>query len=481
MMGENIFHLAAKLKKPSLKSLYQLMLINGVHKLTEMLKSRQHLADAATTFVVRVAAAVLAYGVQVFLARMMNLEEYGTYAALWTWLIIANHLAVFGFSESALRFLPRYMARNQHQWAIGFLKTGFITTLIASAATGIVGLILIANLGTLLPSVYFWPIVILCVGLPVMAMELYLEGVSRSLGWYLLTIVPAYVVRPLLIGAGVFALVLNGYEVDASAVLAIAVVITTGIIITQILIMRGRIKKQMGEIPAAKTQKLWVKSSLPLVFSTSVDELYIWSDILILSIMVTGPEIAVYFAAQRSMSLASFVQYAFMLVTSRQFSLANALHDREGLQKQITSASRWTFWLTVPAVGLTLLAGYPLLWLFGEAFLSGLSIMGILGMGFLFRASVGQAQDLLIVLGHQKANLYISSLGLLFNVVLSIFLVPSLGIMGAALATTITFALRSAILVWATWRLCGLWVLTDIPDAMPAMNMATKTAQSQMK
>lgn len=455
------------------------LVLNTLNRITGLLRSRKNLADAATALVVRVLAAVLAYGVQVFLARVLALEEYGVYVTLWTWLIIANHVAVFGFSESALRFVPRYCERNQHSWALGFLKTGFWFSTLGATFVGLAGFAGLWLFGDAVSSAYLVPLMVLAIGLPIMALELYFEGVSRAFGWYLLTIIPSYVIRPLLIAVGVLGAYWGGYTPDAAMVLGIAVAITVFIVIAQAYIIRRRLLAMFGNIQSSPIKKFWVTSSLPLLLSTGVDELYIWSDILILAFMVPAPEVAIYFAAQRSMSLASFIQYAFMLVSVREFSLANAMRNRNELQRRISTATRWTFWLTVPAVLITLAAGYPLLAMFGEEFVAGFSIMGVLGIGFLIRASVGQASDLLIVLGHQYANMAVSVGGLIFNIVLSVLLIPHFGIMGAAMATTTTFAIRTVVLTIVVKRLTGLWVLTDIPNAMPSLGNTTNTTDIQ--
>ena len=47
------------------------------------------LRDAALTFAIRVGSAGLAYGIQVFLARALEMQEYGIYAALWTFTIVS--------------------------------------------------------------------------------------------------------------------------------------------------------------------------------------------------------------------------------------------------------------------------------------------------------------------------------------------------------------------------------------------------------
>ena len=436
---------------------------NSLGRISGFLHARKNVADAAITLVVRVLSAVLAYGVQVIIVRFLAMEQYGIYVTLWTWLIIANFIAVFGFSESSLRFLPRYYERKQYHWAIGFLKTGFWFSTVGAIVVSIIGLSTLWVLGDNVSDSYIIPLIVLVVGLPVMAVELYLEGVSRAFGWYMLTVIPVYTLRPMLIAAGILTAYYLGYQPDAAMVLAFAVIITAGIVIAQSIIILTRLKKKFGTLKGSRPRKIWVTSSLPLVLSTGVDELYNWSDILILSFMVPAPEVAIYFAAQRSMSLASFIQYAFMLVSTREFSLANAMRDKVELQKRISNATRWTFWLTLPAVALTYAAGYPLLRMFGSEFVVGLPIMGLLGIGMIFRASVGQASDLLIVMGHQYANMMISVGSLLFNILFSIYLVPRFGIIGVALATTITFAFRSLIITIVTRKLTGLWVLADFP------------------
>ena len=102
------------------------------------------------------------------------------------------------------------------------------------------------------------------------------------------------------------------------------------------------------------------------------------------------PDVSIYFAAQRSMSLAAFVKFAFMMVLARDLSLAKAGRDIQHFQDKVTRASTWTFWLMVPAVLITIAAGYPLLSMFGPEFTSGYPIMLVLAIGFLFQAVIGQ-------------------------------------------------------------------------------------------
>ncbi len=441
----------------------------AILRVRELFAANQNLADVAKTFVVRVLAAGLAFGVQVFLARSLAMGEYGIYVTFWTWMMVINLVAVFGFSESSLRFLPRYIQRKQHHWAMGFLKTGYLFTVFGALFLGVFGLVLLWVLKDLVAPSHLIPLMIVAIGLPIMALELYLEGVSRAFGWYMLTTIPGYVVRPLFLAIGVFAILQLGITPDAAMVLALVIIVTIGIVLFQSAIIWFRIKKLFGRMQKASTKKLWVKSSLPLMLVAGVDEMYVWSDILILSFLVSAPEVAIYFAAQRSLSLASFIQYAFMMVSARQFSLANAMRDRAELQRRVSSATKWTFWMSVPAVLAILVVGYPLLAMFGAGFTSGYIVMFVLGAGLIVKASVGQATDLLVIMGHQRTNFWVSATGLVFNIVLSVILVPGYGIIGAAIATSITHVLRAVAMTILVKKLTGLWVLIDaVPPFKPS-------------
>lgn len=428
------------------------------------LSSRRNLLDALSTFTVRVLAAFLAFGVQVFLARTLDLGDYGIYVTLWTWLIIVNHLGVLGFSESAIRFIPRYVQQGRIQWAKGFLHAGYKCVLVGAIAMSGIAYLMLPLWEQWIPQAYHLPIMVLILGLPFTCLELYLEGVSRSFGWYLLTTIPGYIIRPLVLAGGVMVYYAMGHQPDAATVLTFAVGVTAMITIVQATIIRARLQKMFGDVKAAPIKKIWLLASLPLVLTLGVDEILHWSDILILGFLVSAEEVSIYFAAQRAMSLAAFVQYAFMLVSVRDFSLANATRDHVQLQATITNATRWTFWLTVPAVLITLVFGYPLLYIFGPSFVAGYPIMLVLGIGFVIRASVGQARDLMIVLGHQKASVYIAVFGIMLNIILSVLMVPVFGILGAAIATSITMAFQAVSLTIAAKKLANLWVVTDIPD-----------------
>lgn len=440
------------------------------------LNSQKELADAAAVFGVRILSALLAFGVQIFLARALDLTEYGVYVTLWTWLIILSNVAAFGFSDTSIRFIPRYTFRGKHAWVKGFLATGYRTVVLCSILVSLLGLAALKLFADQVDPLYLIPVAVLFIGLPFSALELYLVGVARSFGWFMLTVVPGYVVRPLVIAAGVLILLQMGYSADAATVLALATLITGVMVVVQALIIRRRVLKVCGDVAPGGPKSLWQRVSAPLVLMLAVDEIFLWSDILIVSVLMAPPDVSIYFAAQRSMSLAAFVKFAFMMVLARDLSMAKAGGDSKHLQDKVTRASTWTFWLMVPAVIITIAAGYPLLAMFGPEFTIGYPVMLVLGVGFLFQAVIGQAQDLMIILGHQRTNIAIGIGSIALNVVLSVILVPQFGILGVAIATAATYAARAVVYVIAIRRLHGLWVFAEIPKLTRLRDPVTSDA-----
>lgn len=419
----------------------------------------QYLGNAGVAFLIRMAGAGLGFGLQVLLARLLLLSDYGLYVTFWTWLFVAGQIAALGFNDSALRFLPRYASRGRFVDAAEFLAVGLKFVVAGSIAIAVIGLavagLLYANAGALgLESSRLVLLALLFIGIPILAFELYLEGVSRSFGWFALAISPAYVLRPLAMAAVVVGLVVvSGDGLNAGSVLAIAIAVTALLTVGQALILRRRLKKQLRGVRATgsnrRKRRLWLTATLPLILVYGIEEIYIATDILLLGLLADPEEVGIYFAAVRIMALSGYVYYAFFLISSREFSLARADRDQAELQRRVLSATKWTFLLTVPAVLLTLAAGWPLLAMFGPDFDAAWPVMAVIGLGMIARASVGQAGDLLVVLGHQKETFAIAAISLGCNAVLTIFLVPTLGIMGAAIGTAVSQAARAILLRFA--------------------------------
>lgn len=422
--------------------------------------------DAAVALATRVFSAGLTLGLQILLARMMELQSYGNYITLWTWLIALGSFGAAGFAESSLRFLPRYRARSQDAKLHDYWRFGLAVVVAASCAMACIVLFLALTVGTETPA---WLIAAyVALGLPFLAVEYYLEGISRSFGWFRLTSVPVYIVRPLLIAAVCAALAAAGVELTLAVVGGVVIGAMAAISIALAVMIARRLgRPQAPVLRSARLRRLWMRASLPLLLVSGMEDLLTSSDLLLLGLLMAPEDVALYFAAARTLALVNFASYAIHLVSGRDLADANIAPDRNALQAAVLRSAQLTFWFTCAALAVTLGVGPLVLGLFGEAFVDGYVVMLVLAAGLLAGAVSGQAGQLLIVVGRQRESLAVGSGTLLVNGLLSLALIPLLGTLGAALGTSLAMAGRSLALILVVRRRMGL---KTVSLALPSLS-----------
>ncbi|GHA14464.1 polysaccharide export related protein [Devosia pacifica] len=416
-----------------------------------------NLLDAGLAFAMRVASAGLVFGLQVLLARLMPNSDYGGFVTLWTWMIAFGSFSAFGLAEAGVRFLPRYLVRGRSSAVGGFIRTGF------AISTG--GAVLLGALGVLVSRFIDGEaaliVLFIALGLPFLAIEFYLEGVARGFGWYRLTTLPVYIVRPILIGATVAALAALGFEITLALVGTVVVVAMACVSAAMALIMRIKLADFHRAAAVSRPQaRLWIMAALPLLLVSGLEDLVTYCDVLLISLLLPAEQVGIYFAAARVLALANFVYFAMYLVAGRRFALDLAARDKARLESSLLQSSRLTFWLTVVAVAGTAAIGPVLLGAFGQAFVAGYPAMLILGAGMLARALAGQASELLLVGGHQRQAALTLAATLCCNVVLTVLLVPFFGIVGAALGTAIAMVVRTVLIARVVHKVSGVRIVS---------------------
>src|SRR5205823_3742741 len=155
----------------------------------------------------------------------------------------------------------------------------------------------------------------------------------------------------------------------------------------QLLVVNWRLAKRIERGPKAYDFKLWLLTALPILMVEGFYSLLAYSDVLVLQHFRPPDEVAVYYAAAKTLALVSFVYYSVSATTAHRFSGYHIAGDREGLSAFIAQSIKWTFWPSVAATAPLLAFGRPILGLFGPQFADGYEVMFILAAGLLARAA----------------------------------------------------------------------------------------------
>ena len=369
---------------------------------------------AATAFLIRVASAAIVYASQVLLARWMGSFEFGIYVYVWTWVLLIGAVIDLGLASSAQRFIPEYTGLRAFDLLRGFLSAGrwFVIAVATLAAALAAGAVVLAE--PWLDSATVLPLLLACLCLPFFALTHMHDGIARSSNWIVLSLFPPYILRPLLLLAFVAGAHAAGYAADAVSAMLAAVAATWATAVIQMLAVDRRLRRTVARGPKATDFRTWLSVSLPIFMVESFYFLLTYTDILVLQLYVGPEDVAVYYAATKTLALLAFVHFAVSAAFAHRFSRYHVAGEREKLEAYVADAIRWTFWPSLAAAIALLALGKPILMLFGAGFAEGYPLLFVL--------------------------------------------VPRLGLSGAAISTATALLVESSLLFVFTKRRLGLHV-----------------------
>lgn len=413
----------------------------------------QRLAGAA--FAIRVASAVLAYAAQVLFARWMGSSEFGVYVYVWTWVLLIGSMVDLGLSSSAQRFIPEYTERQEFAVLRGFLAASRWLALGVSSAIALAGALGVLLLRPWLDQPVIVPLYLACFALPIYGVMHTQEGIARSYNWVNLSNLPPFVLRQIILIALMGAAYVLHFSTTAVTAMICAVLsmwISTAI---QFVILNRRLKSTIEAGPKAFDVRHWFGISIPIFLVEGFYLLLTYADVIVLKQFSSARDVAIYYAASKTLALVAFVYYAVAQTAAHKFTEFHVSGDRERLANFIAHISRLTFWPSFAATAVVLLFGIPLLWLYGREFVHGYYLMFILAIGLLARASVGPVERLLNMLGQQYACAVVYAIAFAINVALCVLLIPWLGTAGAAVGTSTALVVESILLYVTVKRRLG--------------------------
>ena len=202
-----------------------------------------------------------------------------------------------------------------------------------------------------------------------------------------------------------------------------------------------------------RTARTGFATSFTIFLAEGFYLLLTYTDVLLLKQFRSPEEVAVYYAAAKTLALVAFISFAVGAATAHKFSAYHVAGDRARLAALVRDATRWTFWPSLAVTLLIVAFGKPFLWLFGPAFVAGYPVMFVLAVGWLARASVGPVERLLNMLGEQRICAIVYGFAFALNVCGCVFLIPPFGIFGAACATALAVVVETALCSCAKQRL----------------------------
>jgi O-antigen/teichoic acid export membrane protein len=410
---------------------------------------------ALSAFTLRVAGAVIAYAMQILLARWMGVFEYGIFVVVYVWITILSQLGNLGFSSSVIRFIPEYQARGEGGLLRGVLGASRLLAVGFATALGAVGVTVVLAFPAIVDEHYLVPILLGAVCLPMFCLTEVQDGIARSFHWSSLAFGPTYIWRPLAILATMIGAHEIGAPMTATTACVAAIVGTWVTAMTQLVLLARRTRATVPRTPPRRDLRTWILVSLPILLSEGFYALLTSVDVLMVSAYLPPEDVAVYYAATKTLALVHFVYYAVRAASGPRFSFHFHAGDHPALHAMVRTSIYWSFWPSVAVSTLVLALGQPLLSLFGSDFTGGGVLLVILVFGILARASIGPVESLLTMAGHQNSCAAAFALAVVVNIGLNVVLIPRFGLVGAAMATAIAMVVETLAIAFMVRRHFG--------------------------
>ena len=395
---------------------------------------------------IRLLGLIIVFGLQILLARLLgDSEEYGKYAWAQSLMFMLGIVSAMGVPVITGRFIASLVARGRPDGVAIVVRRAY--SLLLRSALALVAVALgLAWVNTRMADSHFYltfaiPALLFA---PIACLALFYQHINQARHWYVLAYLPVQVLRPT--ATALFALGM-WWLMDGS-LSGMQVLLITGCSLALVCLPQGILfhwrqrtrpvestpEQDIGEY---RPERLF-RTALPVLLSRLAAMSTEYANVLLVGLLAGPAAAGAYFAAERLAMLVAIPWTIISKVALPEFAAAFSRDDPDSLRRQARHAVKLSFAPTLlAAIPLCLFSGY-LLSLFGEEFREAQPVLLLLVLGTVIQSAMGSGQGLLLMTGQQKRLPLVLWTTLAVHLSALALLLPSLGIVGAAIASVIS-------------------------------------------
>jgi O-antigen/teichoic acid export membrane protein len=200
----------------------------------------------------------------------------------------------------------------------------------------------------------------------------------------------------------------------------------------------------------------WIPRSFRMWLSAMLDTANQYLEVIAIGFFLGPAAAALYFAATRITNIFGMIAASITGYATSQISGLFHTGARDELQRILRSLAAIAATLAAGAFLVIVLGGKLLLWTFGATYVSAYPALIVLAVGGAATSLIGPAAYLLLLTGNEGIYPRIMAVGLCARFILIALLAPWFGLMGVAVAWTLSATALSLALVIACRRLVSI-------------------------
>lgn len=402
------------------------------------------------------AGKLLGYVIQVvIIGGLFGPAAFGFYVAGQSFVQLANVVSQFGMDNGVVRYVAHYRAEGD---------TARVRGTVLQALGVSVGLSLLLS-GTiffaapLLSDLINKPFLetvwrSFSVAVPfvtLMSMSLWATQGFQTVKY---TTLVQQVVRPLTQLVILLGFYVAGVEI-LGAVASYALSMALGAALALYYLRRVFPKLFDRSVPAKFESRALFDVSGPMSVVTLANNLNALIPIWVLTAFLPIASVGVFSAAFKTAALSSLVLIAFSGIFSPMISSLHRQGLNEDLGRLYGDVSRWTFTGAFAIFLLVALLSRDVMVFFGPKYVQGWAVVVVVAAAQCFSASVGPTGRMLAMTGNQRVVMGATLAAVAAGLALSVALVPSFGIVGAAVASAVSVVIVNSVTLTTVRRRLG--------------------------
>jgi len=401
------------------------------------------------------AGSIFGFVLTLVLTHGLTTTTAGQFFSATAVFIVAQTFLSFGVGAGLVRFVPRFRALDRQADVPALLVVAFVPVVVlgilGSVALWLAAPLLASKIGHDSTDAALHSIRVLAWAFLPCTIEVGIVESTRAFGsvrdYVLLQQVGIPAARPLLVGIAIAAGAPLWVVVLAWLIPLLAALLLAGLLVARR--MRALFGRSLAWPPrtapvrdiAAEYWRFTGARGLAGVMEILLN----WLDVLLVAMLSTPAQAAIYAAASRFITSGTLVLQALRVAIAGEVSAALARRDTDRVSQIYSAASQWVVLSSWPLYLVMAVFAPTVLRIFGASYSAGAHAMTVLCLAMLVNLAAGNVGTVLLMGGRSSWVLMDKAAGLAVNVALNLALVPRFGITGAAVAWAATIVLDSGL------------------------------------
>lgn len=399
----------------------------------------------------------LNYLYAIVLARVLGPEQFGLYALGLGCFNLLSVISLAGLDTAVLRFVPALRAQNDAAGIGEIIRAA----LVLAASLGVLSTAVLLMSADTLATRFFHHddtskvLKLFALSIPVFVVStvaLAALQAFREVRWRTSI---KYLCEPVVKVAVTLGLVWWGWGL-MSALVALPVALGLTAVLA-ILPLHRLSSKGNDARPSGIAYRDVLRYSLPLLGGLVFNGLATRSDVLLLGYWSSVEEVGIYSAAFQTSAIMTVVLGTLESIATPFLSECMTKNDPEEIRSLTGTVLRWTVTGTLPLCIVMAVFAKDIMSLFGTHFESGSVCLIILAVGQFINSATGCSNGMLLWAGHSKLIMWNSIAVSVAQIGLYLILIPSYGVIGAALAISASLVLNVILRTIQVHHVLDLW------------------------